>query len=287
MLLERRRPGAERVAALIGFVLLFLTWGPLLHLCEALLDFDAGWIFAAVAAIIMLPALIELKGLAAVLPRLAVLGGAATLFVAGWAAAALVPAYSQDRKQAFGIEYLWNEDIGKAHWLVVNDGAPLPQALVTAVGSFRKDVEVPYSGRKRWAAPAAGKAPVPRITKVAETAAGPGRQVRLSISAPAMDAVVVKAPAGGGLLAMSTRGTQRSFGKGAKDAPAYIRCQGRSCDGMVIDLLIGHRKPLMLTVSGLRGGLPAATAKLVAARPANAAPQYSPDQTVGVSRIRI
>jgi hypothetical protein len=155
------------------------------------------------------------------------------------------------------------------------------------MGPFRKDVEVPYSGRKRWAVPAPAKAPVARVTKISETAAGAGRRVRLSISAPAMDAVVLKAPAEAGLRAMATGGSERRFGKGAKDAATYIRCQGRSCDGLVIDLLIGHTKPVVLTVSGIRSGLPAEAAALLAARPANAAPQYSPDQTIGVTRTRI
>ncbi|HEX8214398.1 MAG TPA: M20/M25/M40 family metallo-hydrolase, partial [Allosphingosinicella sp.] len=238
MLLERRRPGAERTAAIIAFLLLFLSWAPLLHLSEALLDFDAAWIFAVVGAIVLLPALIELKSLADELPGPAALAGAAAVFVAGWAAAALVPAYSPDRKQAFGIEYLWDESRGKAHWLVVNDGAPLPKALTAAAGTFRKDIEVPYSGRKRWAAPATATTPVARVTKISETAAGAGRRVRISISAPAMDSVVLKAPAEAKLLAMATAGSEHRFGKGAEDAPAYIRCQGRSCDGMVIDLLI-------------------------------------------------
>ena len=287
MLLGRRLSGAERLAALIAFLLLFLSWGPLLHLSETLLDFDAGWIFAAVAAIILLPALIELKGMAAQTPRLPLLGAAAALFLAGWGAAALAPAYSADRKQAFGIEYLWNEDSRKAHWLVVNDGAPLPPGFAAAAGAFRKDVEVPYSTRKRWMAPATGRAPVARIVKVSETSSPAGREVKLSLQAPGMESVVVKAPAEAGLIAMSASGSARRFGKGASDAPTYIRCHGRSCDGMMIDLLIGHKRPVVLTISGIRSGLPPEAAALAAARPANAAPQFSPDQTIGVSRVRI
>ncbi len=41
---------------LAAWVLLFLTWAPLLHLSEILLDLDYGWIFAALAALILWPA---------------------------------------------------------------------------------------------------------------------------------------------------------------------------------------------------------------------------------------
>lgn len=287
MLLDRRWTGAEQVASVIAFVLLFLSWGPLLHLSEALLDFDAAWIFAPVGAIILLPALIELKTLATSLPRLPVLAGAAAVFTAAWGVVALVPAYSEDRKQAFGIEYFWDENSRKAHWLVVNDGAALPQEFEAAAGTFKKSVEVPFSTRRRWAAPAPGIAPVPSIMKISESATRTGRKVRLSISGSGMDALVLKAPPEAGLLAMRTGGTLRHFSKAAEDAPTYIRCQGRSCDGMEFDLLISHRKTIVLTAFGIRSGLPPEAEPLVAARPANAAPQYSPDQTIGARRIRI
>lgn len=286
MLLEPRWRGTERVAALIAFILLLLSWAPLLHLSEALLDFDAGWIFAAVGAIILLPALIELKGLLSPLPKLPVLGGAAAVFIAGWAAAALAPAYSPDRKQAFGIEYFWDENKGEAHWLVLNDGAALPPAF-EEVGEFKQGFEVPFSGRKRWAAPAHGQAPTATVRKLSEAPAGKGRRVRFVLESEGLNTIVLKAPAKAELLSMRTQGVERKFGKGSKPAPFYIRCQGRSCDGMVIDLLIGNREPVALTVTGIRNGLPPEAAPLVEARPANAAPQYSPDATIGITQVRI
>jgi len=151
MLAGKKWPRAERLASLLAFLLIFLSWGPLLHLSQILLDFDAAWIFAPIAAIIMLPALIEMAGLLRDIPRKLLLGGAAAVFVAAWALTAIVPAYTQDRKQAFGIEYLWDSTTGKAQWLIAHDGAELPEGF----GALRKDVTVPYSMRKRWAAPTA------------------------------------------------------------------------------------------------------------------------------------
>jgi hypothetical protein len=96
----------ERPAALLAWALLFLSWGPLLHLSEILLDLDHGWIFAALAAMILWPLLIEMKPLLVRLPRAGALAAFAALAVLGWVGAMLAPAYSQDRKQAFGIEGL-------------------------------------------------------------------------------------------------------------------------------------------------------------------------------------
>jgi len=54
-----------------------------------------------------------------------------------------------------------------------------------------------------------------------------------------------------------------------------------------MDLHVGHPGPLALTVIGIRFGLPAAAAPLIAARPATAQPQYSPDSSFAVDRVRL
>ena len=103
---------------LLAWALLFLTWAPLLHLTEILLDMDSAWIFAPVAALILLPALIELKPLAARLPARALAVALAAAACVAWLPALLAPAYSDDRKQEFGIEYAWHatDAAGRSGW---------------------------------------------------------------------------------------------------------------------------------------------------------------------------
>ena len=64
---------------------------------------------------------------------------------------ALTPAYSADRQQLFGIEYVWDADARTGRWAVNNDGAPVPY------DADWERAELPYSTRRRWVA----RAPLP------------------------------------------------------------------------------------------------------------------------------
>lgn len=280
---EQRWRGSERVGGWIAFLLVFLSWAPLLHLAEALLGHGAAWMFAPIAALILLPALIELKPLIDAVRRSLVFALAAAAFLAAWAAVGLAPAYSADRKQAFTIEYLWDADSGKAQWLVSNDGAPLPAGF----GAFRKGVKVPYSTRERWAAPAKGAAAAPTIERIGERRTDKGRLVSIRLNSGGADSVFLRAPANASLLAASMGGSARRFGKGTEKSPYFLRCQGRSCDGMRVDILVEGKKPVPFMLGGVTSGLPADGARLTAARPANANPQYGTDAAIGIRRIRL
>jgi hypothetical protein len=275
----------ERPAALAAWALLFLTWGPLLHLSQVLLDLDQGWIFAAMAALIMWPLVIEMKPLLVRLRPPAAFAAMAAVAVLGWAGAITRPAYSEDRKQAFGIEYAWDEAEKKGRWLVVNDGASLPAGFGPA---FERGVEVPWSSRKRWAAPAPRLVvDPPRVEKIAERMTAQGRLVTLKLASGGAEAVLLRAEPEAGFLATRAGGRLMRFGGGREDDDFILRCVGRSCDGMRIELLLAAKSRVKAVVVGIRPGLPAAAAPLVRARPALAAPQYSPDSTVAVRKLRL
>ncbi|MFN3944432.1 MAG: M20/M25/M40 family metallo-hydrolase, partial [Allosphingosinicella sp.] len=63
LLAVRWVPGAERVGAALSALILFLLFAPLLELVEVLLFHRSAWMFAPLAALILLPVLIELKAL--------------------------------------------------------------------------------------------------------------------------------------------------------------------------------------------------------------------------------
>lgn len=269
---------AERPLAMAAALVLLFSWAPLVALIEMLLDYDNAWIFAPLFAIILLPLLIELKVLAEAVAgySLAVLGTAA---LAGWAAVALLPAYSADRKQAFGIEYATQGTT--ARWLVVNDGAPLPAGF----GAFRAGASVPWSARRRWAAPAPSSlARAPELVPLGSRKTADGRVVSFRIFANGTDAVTVLGPRAAGLRAVRMGGSQRRMGSG--DGDYTVRCLGRSCEGMRVDVAMANPAPATWTVIGTRAGLPPSARPLITARPANAAPQYTPDAAIGVRTLR-
>jgi hypothetical protein len=285
MALERRLPGSEAVAAWLAWALLFLTLAPLLDLTEVLLDFDSAWIFAPLAAIILLPALIELKPLAARLPPRALGITLAILLVLGWLPAAFAPAYSPDRKQEFGIEYAWQATDRDARWMVLHDGAPLPAAF-QALGRFEHGVAAPWSTRKRWAveAPLIPIEP-PALDQLARTSNGSVRTVTLRLRTNGAETVRLRFAPEARLAGVTAGGWARLFGAGKPDEDYVFRCHGRSCDGLVFDIAIGAPQKMEALLMGVRSGLPPAAAPLVAARPANAAPQYNADSTIATRRV--
>lgn len=281
---ERRWPDAERVGGIVAAILLFLSLAPLLALLEVLLDYHAAWIFAPLAALVVLPFLIEMLPLLAAAPRRIVAGGLVALALACWAVAALLPAYSDERRQRFGLEYAWDAKDG-ARWAVVNDGAALPERL-QAMGKWRRG-KLPWSARERWWRPAQGKASVPEIERLSERRTAHGRMVSLRLQPRGADTVLLRLPPEAQVRAVRAGASERVMGRGRAKDSYFVRCHGRSCDGLRIDLLLGQPELVEAIAIGIRSGLPDAAAPLVAARPAYAAPQYAPDSTIGMVRIRL
>jgi hypothetical protein len=282
MALERFWRGAERIAAIVAVAALFLTFAPPLALFEELLNGGPHWVFAPLGAAILLPALIELRPLIAHVRRPLLLAAAADLFLIPWAAAALTPAYSEDRQQHFTIEYVRDTGTGRTMWAVNNDGAPVPFAAPWT------RTELPYSLRRRWTSPAPAIAvEAPKLDIVERQIIEGGRRLQLRLRANGAESVTLIAPPESGLRGAGIGGSFQRFIPGTPTERYIVRCVGRSCDGAILDLVAGNRDPIELFLVGTRSGLPAQAAPLVRARRALARPQYAPDSTITVSRIRL
>jgi hypothetical protein len=266
---------AERAGAIVAALLLYLTFGPALALFEALMNGGPLWAFAPLGAAILLPVLIELRPLVTqALP-------AAALALIGWLAAALAPAYSDDRQQLFTIEYVWDATARSGRFAVNNDGAPVPFAAAWA------RTEMPYTTRRRWAAPApAAPVAAPAITLIAQQPVPGGRRLRFRIATNGAETVALIAPPEARLRAAGGGAFVQRFERGRDTDKYYLRCVGRACDGAVLDLIVGGAQPVAFKIVGTRSGLPPAAAPLVRARPAFARPQYGPDATIAIGRAR-
>lgn len=276
---------AERAGAIVAAVLLFLTLGPALALFEELMSGGPIWTFAPLGAAIMLPALIELRPLLSRPRALFVVAGSLDLAITFWIAAGLTPAYSADKQQLFTIEYVWDETARSGRFAVNNDGAPIPFA-----GDWQR-TEMPYATRRRWAAPAPAPAEPssligPSVELVSREPIQGGMRVRLRLGLSGADSVVLIAPASAPLRAAGVEGFMRPFEAGAGDGRFFIRCAGRSCNGAVLDVILGRAEPVEFTIVGTRPGLPPEAAALVRARPKNARAQYGPDSTITLGRYR-
>jgi hypothetical protein len=277
---KRWHPKTEIAGAIAAAILLYVTFGPAVGLFEELMSSGPIWSFAPLGAIIMLPVLIEVQPAFARLRALFAVAGAIDLAILGWLVAGFTPAYSADRQQLFTIEYVWDEAARSARFAVNNDGAPVPYE------ADWQRTEFPWTTRRRWAAPApALPVAAPTATIVSQQPVQGGRRLRIRFATNGAEAVALIARRGANLRAAGTGATLQTFGE--DQAHYYLRCAGRACDGAEIDLMIGGNRPVDFTIVGARSGLPPQAAPLVRARPGNARPQYGPDSTIAIGRVRL
>ncbi len=114
-----------------------------------------------------------------------------------------------------------------------------------------------------------------------------GRRVRVRLRSHGGETVTLIAPADAALRSAGIGAYHQRFGEGRPTDRYIFRCVGRSCDGALVDLVIGRTEPVEFLVGSSRSGLPPQAAPLIRARPARARPQYTPDSTLVVRRIRL
>ncbi|GAA4008287.1 M20/M25/M40 family metallo-hydrolase [Sphingomonas humi] len=283
--LGTRWPPVETLGALLAAAVLFVTLGAAVGLVQDLINSGPLWLLALLGGLVLMPWLIEARPLVEGHRWSRVTPLALGLAVLAWVPAALAPAYSADRQQQWTLQYVVGAGPDQPLWSVVNDRKPLPGEWA-GFGPWRQSV-LPFSSRPRWLAPArpvAGIVPARALPVEASGAPG-GRRVRLRLQANGADSIALIAPPGAIVAGLGIPGQLRAI-EGRAKGPYSLTCTGRSCDGQVVELQIGPR-PVVLQVVGTRWALPPVAAPLVAARPANARPQYLPDASITVERVRI
>jgi hypothetical protein len=278
---------AETIGGLVAIALLYLTWGEMLALLEALFSPGPLWVVAPVSAFLIVPALIEADRLFDGARRRVVLFGAGSIALLAWAAAAAAPAYSADRRQRFTIEHVTEFPSRRSFWSVLNDGAPLPKAY-GGISGWHLD-KLPFSERSRWlaAAPVAPAVAPPALEAVESVVDGNERRVRLRLEANGAERIFIVAPEAAHIRTAGVVGFARSIAGADSSGKFTISCSGRSCDGAELSIDLLSADPAVLTVVGARNGLPAAAAALVAGRPKFARPQYTPDETVAIAHVKL
>jgi hypothetical protein len=280
------RPAAETAGALLAALLLFVTLGSALGLVQDLINSGPLWVLALLGGLVLMPWLIEARPLLEGWRRSRVISVALAFAVLAWVPAALAPAYSAERQQQWTLQYVADPQQRQPMWSVVNDRKPLPREWA-GFGPWRPG-SLPFSSRQRWLTPArpvAGLVPA-RALPVEASGVPSGRRVRLRLQANGADSIALIAPAGAVVAGLGIPGQVRAIDRRGAKGPYSLTCTGRSCDGQVVELAVGPR-PMVLQVVGTRWALPAIAAPLVTARPAYARPQYLPDASITVERVRI
>jgi hypothetical protein len=286
-LLSRRWRHAEIVGSALAIAFLYLTWGAMLGLLEDLLNSGPMWIFAPLGALLIIPVLIEGRPFLvdSGLRASAALSGALALIL--WIVSAAAPAYSADRQQRFVIEHVTDAQSGKAVWSVLNGGVPVPEAYEHA--AKWRWAKLPHAERKRWLAdaPAMPAATAPAIEAVSTTTNGNQRTISLRLRANGAERLAFVAPENARIRAAGTAGFVRPIDSSVEEGDYFVSCSGRSCDGMSLQIVTDSPTPIPFILVGVKSGLPPSAGPLVAARPQFARPQYTPDETVVFSRLRL
>ena len=287
MLAARWYSPAEAAGGLAALLFLYLSWGELLTALEELFSPGPLWIVAPVAAIMITPALIEAHGLfKRASPRL-MLFGSAPIALLAWIVAASVPAYSQDRQQRFTIEHVTQYPSGKASWSIINDGANLPPAFWQLYQWHRGKLD--FSERLRWFAPAPPDLSVrpPSVQLLESVRNGNEREIRLRLKANGAERILMVALPEAHIRTAGVTGFIRPIGSAKSSGKFTISCTGRSCDGLELGIDLDSPAPVVFTLVGASNGLPAASLPLVRARPRFARPQYVPDETIQITRVKL
>jgi hypothetical protein len=99
--------------------------------------------------------------------------------------------------------------------------------------------------------------------------------------------VSIRFPKDAQVLALGLAGSATPFPHDGEPDKALLRCTGRSCDGLQVEVVLGNLKPVEVELFSTRFGLPRQGQALLKARPTNAAPQYAPDQTITMTRVKL
>jgi hypothetical protein len=283
MVLGRWWLPAERMGSYAAILFLYISWGAMLGLLQELLNGGPMWVFAPLAALLIIPVLIEARPLLAGARRRAstLVGGVLTILCAGLALA--MPAYSADRQQKFVIQHVTDVSSHKSWWSVVNDGVAIPLSFP---GSWKR-AKLPFSDRERWvaSAPANPTAKAPEVQLLSQLRNGSERTLTVRLAANGNGDIDLIAPEDARIRSAGVAGFIRPTDQ--SEVGKYdLACSGRSCDGATLLITTDQPKPIDFLVIGV-GTVPSSAEPLLSARPKFARPQSNPDASIVFSHVRL
>jgi hypothetical protein len=263
-------------------LLQLLMFAELMASIELLLIDGPLWAVAPLAALAALPILIEAEATRLKAPVIAMVLLAA-LF---WAGSLLAPRSSAERPLAFLIDYVRDDDARAAHWSVASKQAPLPAAW-SRIGKWEKGV-LPFSGRTRWLSEAP-MLEVPRaaVETLGERKTATGRLLRLRLRTGGANVVSLRFGEEVAVRAAGLPNTLVAIDRGAQREPSILRCSGRACDGLVVDIDLAETKAVEAKLIASTFGLPPEGAPLQALTPRHAHPQYGTHSRIRITPITL
>lgn len=233
------RPGITAFSWVASIAVL-LVWGPLLYLIELALGFEMPFALSILAALALLPWLgliAQVRGAGAWRGLAIVAGVAASVSVV---IAAVAPTMSHARPRSLNVSYFLNTVDGEARILAGSAERALPQTLRDA---FAPEFILPGDRAPTWAtaAPVADFTPPELQNLRIERISGETRVNARLIMHGAYRALI-RIPAAAAPSRVRVNGADASFADTGGESSEFVNlaCQGRSCDGAVIEVTLGE-----------------------------------------------
>ena len=184
------------------------------------------------------------------------------------------------------IDHVQDERRGEAFWSVATKQAPLPPSF-DRFGPWRNG-PLPYNKRPRWLAQAPlMEGPRGGLVLVASKIDKGNRRLTLRLDRAGADSLLLRFDEATPVLVMGLPGKLRSIDAKIDKGPSILRCTGRRCDGMVVEVVLGTTKPVLAMLVATRFVPPPEAAPLIAAMPRNSQPQYGPHSQTRVRAVRL
>lgn len=270
-----------RAFASLGALVQLVMLGELVALIEITLIDGPNWAAAPLIALIFLPFLAEAgKTTRSIHMMLGVIA------IAFWGAGLLIPRATSDRPQAMTVDHIQDERRGEAHWAIAIKQAPLPPSF-DRFGPWRSG-PLPYNKRPRWLA----QAPLMEgarggLTMLANTPGKDNRRIRICLDRAGADSIMLRFDEQTPVLAMGLSGKLQAIDQTADKGPSILRCTGRRCDGLEVEIILGTAEPVIAMLVATRFAPPPEAAPLIAAMPRHSQPQYGPHSQTRVRAVRL
>jgi len=278
---------AQRAGAWLAALAVLAIWAPLLHLIELALGFEMPFALTLIAAFMLLPwlgVIAQTRG-----------GGAwrGVVFVVGLglvisvALSALAPSMSQARPRSLNISYFLSTSDGEARVLAGTAERALPESLA---GAFEAERMLPGDRFDTWAAPAPVEqiAP-PALQDIVVSSEGDERMVRARLAMNGAYRAIVRIPMTAQPLRVRVDGVLTDFADTGGEGGDFmnVACQGRACDGALIEIALGVDAPEDWYVIGqFPGRTTAASDAMRTRRGPTATPIQMGDGTTTLTRFR-
>lgn len=234
---------AGTIGAWLAALAALVIWAPLLFLIELALGFEMPFALAIIAATMILPWLGLIahargEGRWRELVAVTALG-----LVVSVVLSALAPSMSEARPRSLNITYFLNTADNEARVLAGSAERELPQTLA---GAFQPELILPGDRFNTWAAPAPVEqiAP-PMLQDMVVSEEDDERIVRARLAMNGAYRAILRLPMSAEPLRARVNGVLTDFADtgGERGDFMNLACQGRACDGAMIEIAIGADTP--------------------------------------------